>query len=1127
MEYSKTYQSLIQKIDQFIRKYYWNQLIKGSLLTLGLNLFTFLIFNILESQFYFGTTTRKVLFYGMVLILGASIYHWIAQPLIKYLKLGNTLSHEEAATIIGTHFSEVSDKLLNVLHLAKQSESSNNDLLFHSIEQKTNEINWVPFPNAIDLQKNKKYLKYALPPVLILIALLFSAPSIITQSSYRLIHNNKEFTKAAPFQFQLENESLKIPQFEDITIHLSTTGHTIPSETYIVYDGYQYKMKSENNGQFHYTIKNIGSDIDFKFLANGFHSLPYSIDVIEKPTLLNLAMDIDYPSYTGMQDKTIKNPSNLTLPEGSKVNWIFDTDNMSFLQLKSDHIQGLDTLIYTENNTASYVERIFQSGFYTLNFNNENIPNADSIHFQIDVIKDQHPKIELIKQSDSLSQEIIYNVGEISDDYGIQSLIFQYAIVDENHQGEIKYQQEILGTNYGKAGTYNKVIDLSEVNLLPGQSLQYFFEVWDNDAINGSKSSKTAIETWTEKTKEEFKALEEANEDEIKDNLNKILSEQQKLKEASELLKNKLFQERNLEWQHKKEIEKLVEQQKELQKKLEQTQNLHEQNQKNQEKFKENQDQNTDQINELLEQAKNPEMEELLNKIQELMQKMKKEEAVEMLEQMNQQMNQSEMDMQRLKDLYEKLEMESDVQDALDELNKLAEEQEKLAEENLNDENDSSENIDNEQENSERESSNDNDANSKENEEKQQQLNEDFEKLSKELQELFEENKDLKNPLNLDDPKTPSEEIKREQQQAQENLQKNQKQQAGQKQKNAAQKMKEMQQSMENNMSGSQQQQMQEDLALLRQILDNLVKLSFNQEGLIEEISEVSTATPKYVSLVQEQFKLKNDFGLIQDSLLALANRNADIQTAVTDKVNLIDQHLDQTIDLLEERDKNKANNDQRRAMKNINDLALLLSESMENMQMSMSNASAMCQDPQQSGQSGNVPMDKIKEGQQQLSEEMQKLAKERQGEGKGQKMSKEFAQIAAQQAALRKMLEEKQQNLRQQGKGSKELQELIDMMDQMEYDLVNKKLTNEMMKRQQEILTKLLEAEKAERQQELDEKRKSDVAKQLPKTLPSDLEEYLKQRREEISPYKKLSPALKPYYKRLVEEYYNQLKTD
>src|SRR5690625_5497214 len=102
--------------------------------------------------------------------------------------------------------------------------------------------------------------------------------------------------------------------------------------------------------------------------------------------------------------------------------------------------------------------------------------------------------------------------------------------------------------------------------------------------------------------------------------------------------------------------------------------------------------------------------------------------------------------------------------------------------------------------------------------------------------------------------------------------------------------------------------------------------------------------------------------------------------------------------------------------------------------------------------------------------------------------MSEEFAKIAAEQAALRKELEAKQRKLMEQGKGSKELQELIDLMDQMETDMVNKKMTHHMMLRQQEILTRLLEAEEAERQQKLDEKRKAEREKDIASTFPPEI---------------------------------------
>jgi hypothetical protein len=154
----------------------------------------------------------------------------------------------------------------------------------------------------------------------------------------------------------------------------------------------------------------------------------------------------------------------------------------------------------------------------------------------------------------------------------------------------------------------------------------------------------------------------------------------------------------------------------------------------------------------------------------------------------------------------------------------------------------------------------------------------------------------------------------------------------------------------------------------------------------------------------------------------------------------------------------------------------------------------------------------------------MMKDMKEGKKEGKdGEKMSEEFAKMAAEQAKLRKALKELQQQEQEQGKGSKGLQEIADDMDKVETDLVNKRLNNETLKRQQDILTRLLEAEKAEREREYDEKRKSEEGKELKKRLPPNLEEYLQQRKAEIEEYKTVSPDVKPYYKKLINEYYKK----
>ena len=210
------YNLLIQKLDSFIRKFYINRLIKGGLYSLGLLLGLFLLFNILEHNFYFDMGVRKAIFYGFIAISIFALGYWVLLPLTKYFRLGSVISHEKAASIIGNHFTGVQDKLINVLQLKEQEGTSEQkELLYASIEQKTLEIKPVPFKSAIDLSKNKQYLKYALPPFLLFLGLIFMAPSIIKDSTYRIMNNNKEFEREAPFSFNVQNSEFSVVQYQD------------------------------------------------------------------------------------------------------------------------------------------------------------------------------------------------------------------------------------------------------------------------------------------------------------------------------------------------------------------------------------------------------------------------------------------------------------------------------------------------------------------------------------------------------------------------------------------------------------------------------------------------------------------------------------------------------------------------------------------------------------------------------------------------------------------------------------------------------------------------------------------------------------------------------------------------
>jgi isoleucyl-tRNA synthetase len=301
----------------------------------------------------------------------------------------------------------------------------------------------------------------------------------------------------------------------------------------------------------------------------------------------------------------------------------------------------------------------------------------------------------------------------------------------------------------------------------------------------------------------------------------------------------------------------------------------------------------------------------------------------------------------------------------------------------------------------------------------------------------------------------------------------------------------------------------------------------------MNDIFKTNINDPKYLTQIQKQRKIKDDTKLVEDSLFALSKRVFELESFINKEIRDIHKHMSKSLENLEARNKPEAGRSQQYIMTGFNNLALMLSESMEQMQQQIAAQSSgtpkNCQ-----GKKNGMPKKSMSQLQQQLNDQIDKLSKElKSGKlpGKGE-MSKQMAEFAQKQAAireaLRKLLEEEGKQQSDKNGISNELAEQIkkamEQMDKTETELANKKLTEEMLIRQKEILTRLLEAEESLRKREQDNQRESNTARDIERKMPPSLEEYLKKRDAEIQLYKTVPPSLSPYYKQLVEKYFKSI---
>jgi len=1095
-----TYSFLIDKLDAFIRKYYNNLLIRGGIYALTILLLAYLSFALLEYFGQFSSAVRTVFFFSFLLLLLFVVYRFIFTPVAGLLRIGSRISHDQASKIIGDHFPEVSDKLLNTLQLHMQAETESNALLLASIEQRSEELKPVPFVQAINFKDNIRYLRYLAIPIGALVLILFINASIVKDSTVRLLQYNQEFEPQAPFNFVLLNNKLKGLQNDDLQFKLQMKGDVIPAEVFIELNGNRYKMLAKGNGNFTHEVKNLQRNFDFQFWADDFYSEKREFEVLAKPLLSGFVVQLDYPNYTGLPDEEIKNTGDLNLPEGTQVKWQFITRNTDYL--KMDFGDTSFILKETKANTYRYDRKFFSSSNYYLKTGNKRAESNDSVLYRISVSPDRKPLIDVEEKKDSLDLKVRYFVGELNDDHGFTRLRFVYRKVGGNDT-----VVSLPVDKKRKEQQFYHIWSLDELNLKPGDKVEYYFEVWDNDGIHGPKATRSQSRLYEVPTEKEIKKDVEEQSEKLKKKMKEAIRESKDINKEIKDLKRKLLEKKQLEWQEKKQLDQLLDRQKKLEKKVDEIKKQNQQKNAKENEFTPQQKEilkKQKELEKLFNELFNDELKKMMEELKKLMEEQNKEKLQEELDKMQLEEKELNKQLDRMLEMYKKMEVEQNLEKQIEKMKDLAEEQEKLAEETEKEE-----------------------TPTEELKEKQDSLNKAFEELKEDMEKTDSLNKELEDPLDMEMPKEEMDDIQQDMKEGSENLELKKKGKAGKSQRDAAKKMKSLSDKMSAMMQEMDKEQQAEDYETLRSILENLVQLSFDQEELMKEFEQAKSYNPQYIDLVQRQKKVKDDMRHVEDSLLALSKRVIQLSNYINAEVGKINMNLRRAMEELSERHTNQARINQQYSMTSMNNLAVMLSEVLKNMQEDMMESSGgggggKAKSKPKSGNSKNLK--KMKKMQKQLGDELKKM---KDGMKKGdQPGSKEWAKKAAQQEAIRRMLEGLKKQLQEEGKGKEagDLQKTIDEMEKLEKDLVNKRLNLESLKRQEDIETRLLEHEKAERERDQDDQRKSNEGKQFDRKLPPELEEYLKQKEKESELLKTIPPKLRPYYKEKTREYFRNI---
>ncbi|WP_347159885.1 DUF4175 family protein [Pontibacter chitinilyticus] len=1102
MKHSDALDQLLHQLQEFKQKFYLNMLLRGSIFAVGLLLSVYIIYSLLEYMFYFPEYVRAFLLFSFVAVVVYVFFRWIVLPVSALAKLKKVLTDEQAAQRVGSHYPDIRDKLLNAIQLRNLDHT--NDLIAASIAQRTGQLVNFRFTDAVTYRDNTPLLKYVALPALIAILIAIIYPTIFVQGTERIIHYKTHYTPQAPFQFVVQSNPLQAYRGEDFELKVDVQGQTVPSEVYLSYNGRRQKLSHTNDGTYTYTFKQLQNPVDFQLEGSGFLSDTYTLALLSRPNLKDFRMLVQYPAYLKRKPDEVQNTGNATVPEGSTITWNFFTTATDSAKLAFE-APAQTIAAEKEDDSFNASKQFSQSQNYSIKLRNKYSTNKEEITYQITTIPDRNPQISIEQYQDTALYTYMVLGGDVSDDYGLTRLALYYRISnDKNPQANYKSQPLALNPQQ-LSQTYYYQWNTAALNMQPGDKLEYFVQVWDNDGIHGPKSARTRTFELKVPDKRELQKELDSNAESVASQMSNTLNQATQLQKELAKSEDKMKTKRDLNWQDKKQLESLVEKKKQLEQDMASMKELYDQLNKKQNMLSEPNQQlaeKAQQLQKMMNDLLDPETKKLYEELEKLLQQQQQPNDAELqklLSKLDNREKNMEREIERALELFKQLQFEQKLDNITNKLDEMAKDEKQLADKTAQKE-----------------------EKNPQLQQEQKELQQDFEDVKKQMDELKELNQKMENPNSMDEQqqKQDQQNVEQQMQQSQEQLQKEQNQKASESQQKAGEKMQQMAQKMQEMKSSMSMAGMQQNLDNLRDILENLITLSFDQEALMKQFRTVNQSDPRFITLSQQQLALKDNAQVIEDSLFALSKKVFQIQSFVTREVAGMNQSMDNSMKELSDRNIPRATAQQQLAMTSMNNLALMLNDALKQMQQAMQ----QMQGSMAGKQKGGKPKPgSLGEMQQQLNNKIEELKK---GGKSGKALSEELAKLAAEQEALRNAMQEMQKQGQKPGENGQNgnAGNISKMMEQSETDLVNKRLTEQTIMRQREILTRLLEAEKAAKERELDNKREAKTAQEIARKTPPSFEKYLKAKEKQTELLKTIPPALSPYYKQKVNEYFQNI---
>lgn len=1102
-------------------------LLQGALQAFGLLALLWSLAALLEALLWLPTGLRTGLFGGLV---GGSIglLAWtFGRPLLTLRRL----SDEQLARQIGRHFPEIADRLIDLLQLEAGRRSPAPDaLLVRAREQLAQQIAPVPFEQMVSLRPSPRLLSVMLAPLLLTGMLALLAPNALHSALARLLAPGRTFERPLPFTLTITPGTTTLARGDTLHITIALAGLSWPEQLTLRlrYAGEvraeTFLLKPDTTGRAHFMLPNLQRPLTYQVEATPTATPWYTVALHERPIVRQLQLTLHYPPYTGLPAQTLpSNVGNVSALPGTQIDLRVQTGAapVNTALLHFDDGSALPLMLQDSLAQGSFTLR--RPGHYWIELRTPSgLTNPEPVRYTLKLIPDDPPTITLVYPpaiytlDDALQAPLQVRVH---DDFGFTALRLYWRLAESTFrtpETDFANRSIPLATPRPLHQEIQQQWNLRTdgLDLVPGDVIEYYLQVWDNDRVLGPKSARTPLQQLRLPSLAERYEMLDAAQNNVTEELESIREQAEQLRTTFQELRETIQRRRQAGWEEQQQAEQLRQQQEALEKQVESlsrqleriTQEMATNRLVSDETLKLYQE-----LQRVVEEIQSPKLREALEKLQEALRALDLPRLLESIEQVDFNEAQFRARIERTLELFKRLRTQQQLEEAARRAEELARLQERLAERTAQ--------LERPQHTTA------SDTAGRPNPEALARQQEQASQEARQLETLMEEMQRQMNELR-GMPRQAMDSLRQglRQQQLPERMQQNAQQLRQGNFPSARQEQQQLQQQLEQLAAYLKQlkqqmegRQLQINVTALRQALRHVLLLSALQETLRDEMQALRTAQAPS-PIARRQAQLVQGTRIVTDSLQQFARRIPQMDRAVQQTAGEALQAMDRAIAALTEGSTPMAGSYQTAAMTHLNELARMLADLLDELQQQQSMGGLSLEQMIEQ-------LQRMAGQQQQLNDQIQQLLNDMQGTRLATDQLERMRQLARQQEAIRRQLQQLARDREARRRLLGHLDALARQMEETVQELQRGQINRETIERQRQILIRLLEAQHSIREQEQERRRQSrsaeDVARESPPEL-SPSQELDRLRRALIDA---LESGYAPDYEALIKRYFELLE--